>query len=132
MGKTSHRSWNSDDGDRVRVLLECSPDASPSLIASLIEREGYAVRTCEGPTDDACDLLDRGACSLIDGADVVVNLLDGTPSERAVLGATERLRRPPAIVAQMGNASTLTRRALLDDIDEALDRRADAPAAADT
>jgi hypothetical protein len=104
--------------------LECAPDAAPTLIASLIEREGYAVRTCEGPTDDACDLLDRGACSLVDGADVVVNLLGDSPSERAVLGATERLRRPPAVVAQVGNASTLTRRALLDDIDRALEAQA--------
>ena len=72
MRKSATQRWDESESNRVRVLLECPPAESPSIIASAIERRGYAVRTCEGPSVKPCALLDHGACALVDGADVVV------------------------------------------------------------
>ena len=93
--------WDESDATRVRVLLECPPSDSPSIIASAIERRGYAVRTCEGPSLGPCALLEDGACALVDGADVVVNMLGTTPREARVLPAVAGLRRCPAVVAEV-------------------------------
>ena len=99
MRKSATPRWDESESNRVRVLLECPPAESPSIIASAIERRGYAVRTCEGPSVKPCALLDRGACALVDGADVVVNMLGTTPREARVLPAVAGLRRCPAVVA---------------------------------
>lgn len=132
--------WDDDDDDRVRVLLECTPAESPSIVARSLEREGFAVRTCTGPDDVACDLDRHGACDLVDGADVVVNLLDGDHGQ-ALAERIAAARRPPAVVAHVRLAPgedlpaeadspvvlvrrPATRRALLQAIDEALDGRA--------
>jgi hypothetical protein len=115
MRKTSGQQRWDDGDDRVRVLLECALKDSPTIVASII------VRTCDGPTGTTCDLLDHGACALVDGADVVVNLLGTTPDEQAVLDAMTGLRRPPAIAVEVGKANTLTKRVLLADIQRALD-----------
>ncbi len=126
--RPNHQRW-SDDGGRPRVLLECPPAASPSIIATLIERDGYEVQTCTGPAVTSCDLLEHGACALVDGADVVVNLLGPVPDDVAVLDAMTSLRRPPAIVAEVRGAAPdtvtavqypATRRALLRAIRAAL------------
>lgn len=93
--------WDESDDARVRVLLECPPSDSPSIIASAIEQRGYAVRICEGPSVQPCELLENGACALVDGADVVVNMLGATPSEIRVLPAVAGLRRYPAILAEV-------------------------------
>jgi hypothetical protein len=93
--------WDESDAGRVRVLLECSPSGSPSIIASAIERRGYAVSICEGPSVKPCELLENGACALVDGADVVVNMLGTTASEIPVLPAVAGLRRYPAILAEV-------------------------------
>lgn len=101
MGKrASVRHWSDGDGDRPRVLLECPPEESPAIVASLLERHGYEVRTCDGPRATTCELLDHGVCPLVDGADAVVNLLGSEPDDRTVLDAVARIRRPPAVVAQ--------------------------------
>ena len=121
MRKTPGQQRWDDGDDRVRVLLECALKDSPTIVASVIEREGYAVRTCDGPTGTTCDLLDHGACALVDGADVVVNLLGTTPDEQAVLDTMTGLRRPPAIAVEVGKANRLTKRVLLTDIQRALD-----------
>ncbi len=139
--------WDEGDAARVRVLLECPAPDSPSIIASAIERRRYAVRTCEGPSAGSCALLDDGACALVDGADVVVNMLGATPRESRVLPAVAGLRRCPAIVAEVrsrasvavsrGDASVVpespdaiielrapvTRSELFSGIEEALRRR---------
>lgn len=128
--------WDDDTDDRVRILLECAPEDSPSIVAATIERAGYAVRVCTGPGSVGCDLDDHGACDLVDGADVVVNLLDG-PSGHRLVQRVAGLRRPPVVVTQVrsADASTstavetgegvialrapATRRALLDAIESA-------------
>lgn len=93
-------AWDDHDAGQVRVLIECPPAGSPSIIAAAVERRGYAVRTCEGPSARPCALLEHGACALVDGADIVVNMLGATPREAAVVPALAALRRPPAIVAE--------------------------------
>ncbi len=93
--------WGDETGSRVRVLLECEPEMSPSIIAPVIERHGYAVRTCDGPAHDGCDLLEDGACALVDGADVVVNMLHAPVDAPLVRNAVSSTRRPPAVVAEM-------------------------------
>jgi hypothetical protein len=134
--------WTEADASKVRVLVECPPAGSPSIVATALEREGYEVRTCEGPSEHACDLLADGTCGLVDGADVVVNLLGSDPTGRQVLRAASAIRRPPAVVAEMTEAQAmamaaeggdrsdpshftvveppLTRRALVDAIEESL------------
>lgn len=99
-----HDPWEGTDGTRVRVLVECEPSTTSSLIATAIEERGYAVRVCDGPARDrGCVLLDQGACGLVDGADVIVNLLHpADPETRRVLGAVSQQRRPPAVVTGRG------------------------------
>lgn len=143
----SQPQWDDSDPSWVRILLECPPESSPSVIASVIERHGYAVRTCEGPSVAPCALISQGACALVDGADVVVNMLGTTPGEAPVLQAVAGLRRCPAILAetlctppaaasrpdsaaepQLADAIAVLRppvtsRALIGGIEEALRRR---------
>ncbi len=97
-----HRPWDPDRSG-VRVLIECAASSSPSIIARVVERHGFAVRTCEGPGDrGGCDLLDHGACALVSGADVVVNMLAaGDPTSSEVLSAVLDERRPPATVVEL-------------------------------
>jgi len=97
--RSARQPWSDAPDPRARVLLECGPEAAPSIVASVIERHGYEVRTCEGPGSGPCDLLQDGACALVDGADVVVNML-GT-SGSTVLAQVSGQRRPPAVVAEM-------------------------------
>ncbi len=94
-------AWDDGEGDRVRVLLECGHDSTPSIIAAVIAEEGYDVRTCTGPGDHSCSLVEHGSCELVDGADVVVNMLRPHEGGKEVLDRTTELRRPPAVVAEM-------------------------------
>lgn len=96
-----HRPWTSAT-QGTRVLIECPASSSPSIVADVVRRHGFDVRTCEGPCDrGACDLLDHGTCALVSGADVVVNLLGAAdPAADDVLGAVLAERRPPACVVE--------------------------------
>ena len=96
------QSWSDETSDRPRVVIECGPEASPSIIADVVEREGMAVRTCVGASDRRCDLLDNGMCALVSGADVVVNLL-GQHHEtgRRIAEAVQSERRPPGLVVEV-------------------------------
>ena len=99
---SGHEPW--DPASRhPRVLIECPASASPSIVAQDVERLGFAVRTCVGPQDrGGCDLIDKGVCSLVSGADVVVNMLHSEdPSAQSVLGAVMGERRPPATVVEL-------------------------------
>ncbi len=96
-------TWDEAPTDAVRVLVECPPEHSPDVVAGILERHGYAVRTCEGPTKHHhCPLVTTGACNLVSGADVVVNLFGGSnPHTSEVLGAITEERRPPAVITEM-------------------------------
>ena len=93
--------WGDEADPRLRVLLECEPSASPSIVASVLERHGYSVRVCEGPTVHRCSLLEKGACELVDGTDVVVNMLHETGDGPTVHEEVLAGRRPPAVVLEM-------------------------------
>lgn len=113
--RPSRQTWNGDDGTRTRVLLECPVEASPSIIASVVERAGYAVRTCEGPAQGPCDLVCQGSCGLVDGADVVVNMLGYGESGRQVLKLAAEGRRPPGLVVELTRSQAIA--AAVDDPD---------------
>lgn len=104
---SARRPWSDGEEGRVRVLVECEPEFAPSIIASVIERHGFEVRTCDGPHGAGCDLLENGACALVDGADVVVNMLCNREPGRRVLSEVAGLRRPPAVVAEMTQPQVL-------------------------
>lgn len=112
----ARRSWANRSDGSVRVLLECEPESSPAIIASMIERHGYEVLTCEGPGAitcegpgaTGCDLLEHGACALVDGADVVVNMLRSPAIGRRILDGVASMRRPPAIVAELPSTKLAT------------------------
>lgn len=137
--KPARPQWGHDDEGRVRVLLECEARDSPTIIASLVERHGFDVRVCEGPEEAPCDLVCKGSCELVDGADVVVNLLRGTDPDGEILDEVAGMRRPPAVVTtRSGDAPApehvvtipdpVTRRALIHGISEALVQRDRPPA----
>ncbi|MEI2650941.1 MAG: hypothetical protein V9G12_01975 [Microthrixaceae bacterium] len=98
------RAWT-DQPARPRVLLECHHHDSPDLIAAAIRRQGFDVAYCTGPTAaEACDLLARGACALVDEADVVVNMLCSETGDR-VARAVDGARRRPGVVVEVGIAN---------------------------
>jgi hypothetical protein len=105
--RTPRQTWTDHTDLRVRVLLECEPESTPAIIASVIERHGYAVRSCEGPDAHGCDLLVNGVCALVDGADVVVNMLRTPVVGRNILNGVAAVRRPPAVVAEVRHSEGL-------------------------
>lgn len=133
--KQPRSSWDVETGGQVRVLIECQHTDSPAIIASVIEREGYAVRTCTGPDAGRCELVEHGHCGLVDGADVVVNLLRDPVEGPQIAEAVASVRRPPALVVErprrrgdddLGTATVvhppITRASLVAAIDDALHR----------
>ena len=61
------------------------------------------MRTCGGPEEEGCSLVDHGVCELVEGADVVVNMLRDHEGGREVLDSTLALRRPPAVVVEQSS-----------------------------
>lgn len=144
--------WDDAPPGAVRVLLECPPEHSPDIVAGILRRHGYAVRTCEGPDRrHECPLVATGSCRLVSGADVVVNLFGAAdPHRRQVLGAITDERRPPAVVTEVPEPeirrrtesadwwfdrervhiveSPLTTATLIEAVEEALTRRERVPA----
>ncbi len=140
MGTEKTTVWEPEDDGRVRVLIECQHTDSPAIIASVIEREGYAVHTCQGPDAGRCDLVEHGHCGLVEGADVVVNLLRDPVEGPRIAEAVASVRRPPALVVERPRPKTggdtdtprspgtvvhppITRAGLVAAIDEALRTR---------
>ena len=79
---------------RPRVLVEIRDGAEAWGLWRVLERAGYAVSWCPGPdraSGTSCPLVTRGACPLVEDADVVLSAL-GPPidSWRAVLEASRR------------------------------------------
>lgn len=92
------------------MLLECAPESSPAIVATILERAGFEVATCVGPAEhERCPVACDAHCSALHKVDVVVNMLGTkTPERREVLGAVASTgpRRPPII-------------AMVDDPDDA-------------
>lgn len=89
--------WRADGASRPRVLLECAPEHSPGIVASVLERSGMDVVVCQGPVGhERCPLAAGDGCSAVGGVDVVVNMLgSSTPEQREVLPAVVRLDLRP-------------------------------------
>lgn len=122
----------------MRVLVEGAPHDSPEVIAGVVARRGVDVAVCTGPGDGVrCPLLRDGACELIDGADVVVNLLANDDGRR-IADATLSQRRPAQLVYEVRLSETcrngpppegaelvptpVTQRSLLEAVDAAIGR----------
>lgn len=124
--RTPRQTWSDGTDGRVRVLLECEHDSSSSILASTIERHGYEVRTCEGPDEHGCDLLVNGVCALVDGADVVVNMLRTPVVGAEILDGVAAVRRPPVVVAPgrtLPIDTPVTGRVLVAAITQAIQQR---------
>lgn len=105
MGVRDRNCVWANEPTRPRVLLECSPHDSPDLIAGAIERQGFDVGICTGPTEsEPCDLLEHGACALVDRADVVFNMLCSETGDH-IADAVGATARPPAVVVEVGPSS---------------------------
>lgn len=134
--RTRRPEW---DGDGPRVLVEYPDFATPSALAARLNDMGYVTEVCTGPGDCAgcCELLNRGSCSLVEEADVVVNGFGlGTGEYRAILRAlrarypdtpvvveaTEPRARehPELLVDCIVTHTPLTSRSLLDAVGEAV------------
>ena len=64
-----------DEGDRGRVLVECSDPALAWVVEERLVEEGYDAVSCWGPTRGGgagCPLLCGKGCPLVESADVIV------------------------------------------------------------
>lgn len=69
-------TWPSGEAQQLRVVLEGSPDERTGEVLEALQGAGFDVAVCHGPSvEAACPLVEHGSCSLIDGADAVVNML---------------------------------------------------------
>ena len=96
--------WSSTELGNIRVLLECPPEQSPDIVASVLERSGFDVVVCEGPAaHERCPLALGQYCTTVQGVDVVLNMLGTHSPERTeVLPAMIRSGPcAPAIVAMV-------------------------------
>ena len=70
--------------DRPRVLLECPPLFCPPIVAAALERDGFDVVVCKGPTRHRpCPLANGGSCGAVESVDVVLNMLDSRDVDQA-------------------------------------------------
>ena len=65
------------------------------------------MRTCDGPEAGPCDLVCDGVCGLVEGADVVVNMLGYGESGRQVLKLVAEGRRPPGLVVELNRTQAV-------------------------
>ena len=94
MRKSATPRWDESESNRVRVLLECPPAESPSIIASAIERPRVRRTNLRWSLGEALCVVGPRSLRPVDGADVVVNMLGIDPTEIPVL---PRSGRTPAL-----------------------------------
>jgi hypothetical protein len=93
-------SWP-DPPTSPRILLEAAPGERAEMLERTIRAQGYDVAVCGGPSvmEGGCPLLRGEACSLADGADLIVHALEADESGIAVLHAHAREHPPiPALM----------------------------------
>jgi hypothetical protein len=93
------------DRRRTTVLLECAPENSPMVMASILDRADFEVIVCEGPkAGERCPVAAGGTCSALAHADVVVNMLGTrTPEMAEILHAVVGTRVAPGSVVTMSH-----------------------------
>ena len=80
--------WSSPRRTGPRVLVESSDAAVGWALGNALDRAGYEVAVCHGPSIHGapCPLVQRGECELAAGADIIVNRMWLTePANRDVL-----------------------------------------------
>lgn len=95
--------WSAEDTG-TRVLVEATDGLTRDVVTRILTREGYAVRSCEGPeaSDDPCPLTKGQDCAGIAGADVVVQVLRHTdPRTQEVLIEIKRGRPDLPVVVEV-------------------------------
>lgn len=151
MSRTSWNpgSWPDRRFGRARVLIEESDGAGQWATANHLQAAGYEVAVCDGPDghDAACPLAARGECALADGADVIVNSFRlAEPANQDVIralrghvpttpvlveaGPQERSRYVDVLEGCIVANLPLTRRSLLQHVEEALDEERELPGGA--
>lgn len=94
-----------DRSGAARVLVEDPDGAERWALKKLLERHGYDVLVCGGPTtlkDGQCPLVAEGSCPAAAGADVVFSHLRLTdPSSRAVVDAIRAELPDTAVVVEV-------------------------------
>lgn len=91
-------NWSAD-AKQPHVLVECDDGAIGWAVSKTLERSGYAVETCTGPSMTAsCALIDSGRCELQSGADVIVNCMNGPARDELVQRTVDSHPVCPVIV----------------------------------
>jgi hypothetical protein len=111
-------SWPDEVPTGSRVVVECRDADVSDAAAEILTAAGHEVRTCPGPDDrHRCPLLETGSCALVDGADVVVNLLGFRDDDRnAVLDRLQATAPGTPVVVE---ASPAERARHHDELDHA-------------
>ena len=86
----------------TRVLVEATDGLTRDVVTRILTRNGYVVRSCEGPeaSDSPCPIAEGRNCAGLAGADVLVQVMHHSdPKVREVLIEIKR-RRPdlPVVV----------------------------------
>jgi hypothetical protein len=113
--ETLGSGWPDGAGGGPRVVVECRDDVLADAAAGTLSAAGYHVMSCVGPDDrHRCPLLDGGGCPLVEGADVVVDMLGfGDDDGARVLGRLKERYPDTPVVAE---ASTSERARHADDL----------------
>ena len=95
--------WSVEDTG-TRVLVEATDGLTRDVVTRILTREGYAVRSCEGPeaSDAPCPITRGQDCAGVTGADVVVQVMHHSdPSVREVLIEIKRQRPDLPVVVEV-------------------------------
>lgn len=102
MSKTVSPRWPDGTTGR-RALIECEDPTIQDGLTRVLHEHGYTVAVCGGPTARTartCPLVVDGSCQLLEGANVVLHLLDAAePANRAILASIrDRVPETPVVV----------------------------------
>lgn len=89
-----------------RALVECEDPMIQDGLTRVLHEHGYTVAVCGGPQARAtrtCPLVADGACQLLDGANVVLHLLDAAePANWTILSSIREHVPETAVVVEVG------------------------------
>lgn len=109
-------AWSRAAG--TAVLIEYEDRGVAFAAERLLDRHGYSVAVCGGPTHlrgGRCPLVTSGECPLVDRADVIVHGLDlDRGANRAVLEEIRRTRPGRRIVVEATEPARMKHRQILD------------------
>jgi hypothetical protein len=101
-----------------RVVIENAERALGVAQMAALEGAGLSVTTCGGPDalpGGECPVVERGSCSWVDAADVVVHDLDpDDPKHREVLAALRRAYPDVPVVLELPEDTAREHAALLE------------------